>query len=310
MITVSATSSERIATALSLLFSRLPEEERQEQITEVQCSFERGELALEGLLSATLEGDLVGVALFVMQPDLTAYVWPPVVAADRSEHEIGHALLEELKRRIDAAGAWLGQCLVEPEAATDREILSRSGFDHLADLRYLCRWLTDPLPPRSPIEFETRMFEPSSQLSRSRFATLLERTYRGTRDCPGLNGLRTGEEALDGHALVGEFNQHLWKVYRVESDDVGVLLFGHHPDRNAWEVAYMGVVPEHRGKGYSRGMMQIGLHEAAAAGCDTVLLAVDSQNHYAGRVYADLGFSELAVRSVHVHTNKRQGIDE
>ncbi|MCH7687206.1 MAG: GNAT family N-acetyltransferase [Planctomycetes bacterium] len=72
----------------------------------------------------------------------------------------------------------------------------------------------------------------------------------------------------------------------------------------------MGVVPEHRGKGYSRAMMQNGLHEASRAGCDTVLLAVDSQNHYAGRVYDDLGFSELAVRSVHVHTNTRHGIDE
>jgi mycothiol synthase len=309
-ITVSATSSERIAAALSLLFCRLPQEERQEQIKEALISIERGDLAQEGLLSATLDGELVGVVLFVMQPDLTAYVWPPVVAGDLSEHEIGHALLEELKCRIDAAGTWLGQCLVEPEAATDREILSRSGFIHLADLRYLCRRLTDPLPPHSPIEFETQTFEPSSKLSRERFATLLERTYVGTRDCPGLNGLRTGEEALDSHALVGEFNPQLWKLYRVNSDDVGVLLFGIYPDRNAWEVAYIGVVSEHRGKGYSRGMMQNGLHEASRAGCDTVLLAVDSQNHYAGRVYNDLGFSELAVRSVHVHTNKRHGIDE
>ncbi len=310
MINVSATSSEWIAVALSLLFSRLPEEERKEQIKEARSSIERGELAQEGFLSATLDGDLVGVALFVMQPDLTAYVWPPVVAGDRSEHEIGHALLEELKRRIDAAGAWLGQCLVEPEAAMDREILSRNGFDHLADLRYLCRSLTDPLPARSEFEFETQAYEPSSQISRKHFASLLERTYVETRDCPGLNGLRTGNEALDSHALVGEFDPLLWKAYGIDSDDVGVLLFGNHPDRNAWEVAYMGVVPEHRGKGYSQGMMQNGLHEAAAAGCDTVLLAVDSQNHYAGRVYDELGFSELAVRSVHVHTIKRHGIDE
>ncbi|MCH7988966.1 MAG: GNAT family N-acetyltransferase [Planctomycetes bacterium] len=310
MITVSATSSERIADALSLLFSRLPAEEHQEQIKEAQSSIERGDLALEGLLSATCDGELVGVALFVMQPDLTAYVWPPVIVENRSEFEIGHALLEELKRRIDAAGAWLGQCLVEPEAAVDREILNKSGFLHLADLRYLCRRVTDPLPPRSPIEFQTQTYDPLSKLSRERFATLLERTYVGTRDCPGLNGLRTGDEALDSHALVGEFDPLFWKVYRVDSDDVGVLLFGNLPERNAWEVAYMGVVPEHRGKGYSKGMMQNGLHEAAAAGCDTVLLAVDSQNHYAGRVYEDLGFSELAQRSVHVHTKLRHGIDE
>ncbi len=120
MMTISATSSERISAALSLLFSRLPEEEREEQIQEALSSIEKGDLSQEGLLIATLDGELVGVALFVMQPDLTAYVWPPVVDGDRSEHEIGHALLEELKRRIDAAGAWLGQCLVEPDAAKDR----------------------------------------------------------------------------------------------------------------------------------------------------------------------------------------------
>jgi len=294
---------------LSLLFSRFSETERVEHVKEVLEAVEKKELSLDGLILAEIDGDPVGVVLFIMQPDQTAYVWPPVIPDHPLSEGIGRAILEELRSRIDKAGAWLGQCIVDPEAANEREVLNRNGFIHLADLRYLSRSLNDPLPKRTSTPFQTVSYKPASRFSRERFANLLDRTYVGTLDCPGLDGWRSSEEALESHLQVGEFDPQLWRVYRVGSDDVGVLLFGNHPDRKAWEVAYMGVVPEFRGKGYAHGMLLCGLYEASEASCETVLLAVDDKNHYARKIYDNLGFDELTVRSVYVCRGKQYRID-
>ena len=81
-----------------------------------------------------------------------------------------------------------------------------------------------------------------------------------------------------------------------------------HPTKDAWEVVYMGVVPDARGKGYGRAMLWHGLDEARRAGRGSVLLAVDGKNLYANRIYDDLGFIEVASRAVHVRMREDQRI--
>jgi ribosomal protein S18 acetylase RimI-like enzyme len=115
---------------------------------------------------------------------------------------------------------------------------------------------------------------------------------------------------LESHRLSGGFDPARWKIYRHDGVDAGLLLMNDHPDQNAWEVVYLGVVPSCRGLGVGRTMLQAGLSEAKLAGRDSVLLAVDRRNRYARKLYDDLGFVEMGVRAVHVRSSRLQHFSE
>lgn len=297
MITVLPARPGYRATALSLLFGGLPEDERQTQTSELLEAARRGEICLDGLLLAEADGEPAGAALYIVQRDRTAFVWPPVVSDHPAVDGISDALMQELVRRIDAASAWFGQAIVEPDERHDRDVLTRNGFASILDLIYLQRPLNEPLPDRAEAGLETVAYDPRT--NRGRFAEVIEQTYIGSLDCPELKGFRTGEEALAGHEAAGEFHPSRWKIYRAGSRDVGVLLLTDQPEQRAWEVVYMGIIPEARGRGTGRAMLLCGLHEAREAGRDSVLLAVDSRNDPAIKLYRELGFRDVAVRAVH-----------
>eukprot|EP00913_Durusdinium_trenchii_P028389 g26617.t1 len=285
--------------ALSLLFSQLWESERREQVAEMIAAETRGELSLAGLLAVEVDDRVVGAVLYLMQPDQCAYVWPPAVSPSAKHTEaVADALLTELKHRVEIEQAWIAQCLVDPESRRERDMLVRNGFFHLADLDYLTRPLSEPLPPTPERAFETIAFEPGKNLDR--FADVIERTYIGSLDCPGLDGIRSGSDSISSHSATGVFMPENWTIFRDEGRDVGVLILADHPDQDAWEVVYMGILPQARGRGYGKAMLLRGLHAARESARGSVVLAVDSRNRFARRVYDELGFEPIEVRSVHV----------
>ncbi len=293
--------------ALTLLFNQLPPSEQKTAIADVLTALRRGRIANHGVLAAKSDGRMVGSILYLMQQDQTAFVWPPAAAAARVP-ATDDALLGEVVRRIDAANAWLGQCLLEIDRHTERAILDRNGFRHLTDLRFLVRRL-EHFPSALPITgpdgelLETVTYQPG--VNDARFARLIERTYVKTRDCPELEGTRTGEQALVSHQMSGEFDPERWKLYRWHGQDVGVLLMNDHPEQSSWEVVYLGVAHDCRGHDLGRRMLYQGLVAARAAQRFSVLLAVDCRNEYAGKLYDELGFVECDRRAVHLYLPKR-----
>jgi GNAT superfamily N-acetyltransferase len=167
---------------------------------------------------------------------------------------------------------------------------------------YLEKVLARPVEVPHPV-LETIVFDPRTNADR--FARILEQTYSGSLDCPAINGVRTGSEALEGHRNSGVFDASRWKIYRDGGIDAGVLLLNDHPEQNSWEVVYVGVVPEARGRGLGKSMLLSGLSEARDSGRASVLLAVDRRNKYARRVYSELGFVELGLRAVYVRISQR-----
>lgn len=299
MIRVRTASPDQLQTALSLLLPPAASDaDCETQLADVMQEAAEGRLCFDHLLLAEIGEEPAGAGLLIFHADGTAYVWPPAVAPSRANDSarIVDAILQEVCTRIDGSSAWIGQSLLEPGDLSTRASLTRNGFAHLTDMIYVQRFLDEPLPPRSAVTFETVTFD--HLRNRHRFARLLERTYCGTRDCPELEGLRSGEAALSGHQLTGQFVPSRWKVYCVDGEDVGVLLLNGHPEQSVWEVVYMGVVAEVRGRGLGRDMLLSGLYEARAMGTGSVLLAVDSRNVFARAVYDALGFVEVDVRAV------------
>src|SRR5260221_3375967 len=241
-IVVPATTRLREA-ALRLLFSPLPGGQREGQLAETLAAVERRELSLDNLVVG-LDGDQVrGSVLAVVRPGGGVFLWPPVVRAGTAAEEVSSAMLKSVADRVDAQGAMFTQCLLEPDDARGRATLERGGFPYATDLLLLSRSLSGDLPARPDMALSAECY---SDESHAAFARIIERSYQRTLDCPALARLRDGARSLEAHRATGQFVPDAWRLYRSGGAEIGVLLLAEHRDRDLWEVAYLGVVPEAR----------------------------------------------------------------
>jgi mycothiol synthase len=308
MIRIALAAPAEYEAALELLFDRLSPDERRISVKDVLRSLTGGRIVRHGLLAAWDDHKLVGSVLYAIQRDRTAFVWPPRVRAGETDKMVADALVGGLRAGVDTAGAWIVQALLDPAAHDDADALDRNGFKHLTDLRFLVHTLGGDAPDHPPVgeppdgDVEIITYQPG--LHDERFARLLEQTYVGTRDCPEVGGRRTGAEAIVSHQMSGDFDPARWKLYRTAGKDAGVLLLNAHPEHAAWEVVYVGVAHNSRGLGLGRRMVADALSAARDAGQSALLLAVDSRNNYASKVYDDLGFVDTDRKGVHVYFPK------
>ena len=314
MLRIEPATGERILPALELLFSEWPAAARAQRITEVQQEIAADEFDPQDLLLAEFNDQLVGVQLTILRDDDVGMVWPPVVdrpllkringpAAEIIEDE----LLAETARELDAENAWIGQALLEPTQPREHAAMERNGFARMTELRFFERPLTDRTswPKRvtsSPLSYET--FHRTK--NRLAFVKVLEGTYRGSLDCPEFNGVRDGEQSLKNHEAAGSFNPDLWRLYRREGVDVGILLMTERPEQQAWEVLYLGVLESARGCGIGRAMLIDALDAAREANVERLLIVADARNIPAVSLYESLGFQPVATRVAFVRLAQRR----
>ncbi len=282
--------------ALSLLFSPLPPGQRDRQLADAFAAVERQEFSFDNLIVALDGPQVVGAVLAVRRPGGAAFLWPPAARGGADERSISEALLQTVASRVDEQGVKFTQCLLELDDSRGRATVELGGFPYVTDLVLLSRSLLANLPPAGV------NLSPSTYCAalHTSFAHLVERTYEGTLDCPILARFRGGSESLEAHRATGRFAPDAWRLYRSQGVLVGVLLLAEHPDRNVWEVAYLGVVPEARGRGFGRAMLQDGLALAKQSGRATIEIAVDAENSPALRIYREAGFAEVRRFAVHL----------
>ena len=237
-------------------------------------------------------GRICGAACLRIQSDGTAFVWAPVCESD--EH--GNALFADIRSRLDAAEAWIGQSLVDPDAAEVRATLERNEFPLLATIDLMdCRVgrpVSEPTVPGRLIRF-------SDMQDDQRLAELLEATWVDSLDCRAIHGTRSGLEAVRSHRACGDYDPALWSVLQEGDEDVAAVLTTDHADESCREVVYLGVVPAVRGRQIGRCLMRKVLSEAHRAGFQTVRLGVDENNTIAIRLYESLGFGRYGRLALH-----------
>lgn len=313
MLRIEPATGERIQPALELLFSEWPAAARAQRIAEIQQEIEADEFDPQDLLLAEFDDQLIGVQLTILRDDDVGMVWPPVVdrpllkringpAAEIVEDE----LLAETARELDAEDAWIGQALLEPNQLREHAAMQRNGFARMTELRFFERPLTDGTswPKRatsSPLSYET-FHRAKNQLA---FVKVLEATYRGSLDCPEFNGVRDGEQSLKNHEAAGSFNPDMWRLYRREGVDVGILLMTERPEQQAWEVLYLGAIESARGCGIGRAMLIDALDAAREANVERLLIVADARNIPAVSLYESLGFQSVATRVAFVRLAQR-----
>jgi ribosomal protein S18 acetylase RimI-like enzyme len=294
---VQSATPEDLPTALQILFQHLPPEQRVTAAAQAEAVLQRGEVDRHGLLVARRQGELVGAMLTVAAPGGMGLVWPPQVRAAAPE-PIEDALVRTALARLRGQGVKFAQAMLLAEERDLGLPLLRHGFAHVTTLWCLRRVLDSAagaLARGGALTFHSYSADTHAELK----ATLLQ-TYEGTLDCPELDGVRDGEEVLAGHKAQGQFDPALWWVARWGDRPVGVLLVNPMPEWQSWEIVYMGIIPEARGRGFGRQLLAQAGRLAQAAGVPQLTLTVDGRNHAARRLYEQFGFEPWDQREVYL----------
>jgi GNAT superfamily N-acetyltransferase len=288
---------QRVSEALSLVLSEVAPSQRRDVAGALLDVDDPAELANEPLYIAVRGARMCGAAWGQRQSGNIAVFWPPQLVGDE-EHQTACQLAENVVRNLDDTAIEMTQVLSPSHASEVARVLKHVKFRHLADLLYLtCEF--ERFPKETPIPGDLQFFTYEASL-RPRFMRLVERTYEGTLDCTGLNGVRNVENVITGYQATGLFRPENWLIVRAGDEDVGVLLVADHPPAGHWELMYMGLVPEVRGHGWGRQITRHAQWLARRAGVERIVLAVDATNEPALSMYRSTGFEMWDRRTVYV----------
>jgi mycothiol synthase len=292
---------DRVA-ALEVLYRRVPTALRPRLIADALAESKRGLIDLSGLWVARRYGRIVGAMLTQPLAGRAAAVWAPEVDPSWRRAAIAAALVRAALDDLRVRGFRIAQALLDDSAprhgGTD---LAGGGMPRVTELVYLERSTTVPLAVAAglpPIAW--RGFGPATE---AEFRAVLQETYIDSLDMPELEGIRSLDDIIAGHRAAGRFVAERWRVGRVEGepDAAAVLLLSELPDRDAWEVAYLGLTPAARGRGLGRAVLAEGL-ALASAHVPRLELAVDLRNRPANRLYQAAQFVPFDRRVVHLAT--------
>jgi GNAT superfamily N-acetyltransferase len=291
--------SEDLASAFSLLFGHRGEE-RQRRIAHALALIEQGDLDPQGVFVVRRSSGPVAALVCTVVPGAGALIWPPACAWDDTESTSAVELENVLVRRacdwLHGQGARLVQCLLPPGEESLAAPLLRNGFARITTLSYLDHSSTLPPSWRESPRLDCEPYDPGQP---DEFHRTLAATYEDTLDCPEVNGVRTIDEVIQGHRAQGRFDPDSWLLARHEGDPAGVLLLIEQTGgQKEWEVAYMGIVPAARRRGFGRELLLRGLREAHLRGARRVLLCVDDRNRPAWDLYRSVGFEPYDQRIV------------
>lgn len=196
------------------------------------------------------------------------------------------------------------QALLDPRFVSEISVMRRAGFRPLATLASMERPLVRSFRSTTTIASAGRLpagvamegFDDAPESQRA-LADLLEQTYIDTLDCPGLAGLRSTRDVLDGHRRGGRFDPALWTLLRIDGALAGALLLNETPHLQTMELVYLGLVPSARGRGLGRLLIDRAIAIAAERRVRSMMLAMDEENMPAQRLYRAAGFRRLARRS-------------
>ena len=288
---------ERWSEAVELLVSPLPDEVRLRQEEIVLAALESDSLSAAGLL-AHFRGDVMhAVCWLERQPGRTASFWPPVPTREQ-EAALDAALVAKALDMARGQNVLLVQTLLPTDAGPDAEVLRQAGFLHVADLLYLVS-AAERFPSSAPTT--DLKFHSLEEADWDRLERIVERTYVNSCDCPSLDGVRPISDVLESYRSVGRFRPELWRVALMHDKDIGCVLLADHAPLPVWELVYMGVAPEARGKQLGLEITRYSQWLAAREHAERLVLAVDAANEPAIAMYAAAGFVAWDRRSVFIH---------
>jgi ribosomal protein S18 acetylase RimI-like enzyme len=273
---------------------------RPELVAEAFEEAEQGKLDLSGFWIGRRRGRILGVVLTQHLAGRAGAVWAPEVVTTWGRAALAASLVRAALRDLRARGVRIAQALIDSssprQGAAD---LTRGGLPRVTELTYLGRDTATSLAVKEDLpRFQWRPFEADSE---SEFREVLEATYAGSLDMPELEGARTLDDILASHRAGGRFDASRWQVGRLagEPGASAIMLLAAPPDRDTWEVSYLGLTPPARRRGLGRAALSHAL-ALAQPHVPRLELAVDARNLPAERLYLRAGFVPFDRRTVHL----------
>lgn len=128
--------------------------------------------------------------------------------------------------------------------------------------------------------------------------SLLSEAQMSSTDLPELEGLREPEEVWRGFLQVAP-TESSWFIHEIEGEAVALAIIDQkHLAR--WGLAFLGVKPAYRQKGFGSLVLSGILAKAKAKGVESIDLLVDSRNVDARRLYTARGFSARNSRPIYL----------
>ena len=291
-----------LITATRLVYPSLPGEKAEARKVldmapqQLGIDFRRQIVAVEA-------GAVCGSCLYVLSPGRSATVLRPEL--DRlcqlpDQPAVLREMIRHAARACRKAQAVLVQALLEdsPEQPSGK-LFIEAGFRHLALLEYLELSVQGAgLGGLGGID-DTWTWETFQRDRQAEFTRVVGRTYEGSLDCPELDRLRTAADALASHRSSGRFTPQGWLLARRDGAAAGLVLVNPAAGRPACELVYMGVVPEHRGSGLGRALVEQAIRKTRQLGGDVLTVAVDSNNTPARKLYEEAGMRLTSRRHVY-----------
>jgi mycothiol synthase len=295
--TVACAQPNEQGAAFDLIFNQFGAAEREARVADALQLLRQRELPPEGVWVARKGSQLAGALVCLPLPGASGLIWPPQVAAGVDATEMEDQLTKAACAWLRGCGAKLAQALLTDEEKHLAAPLQRNGFTHITSLWYL---RCDPIRSVASFLSSERLTYQPWTTTRAVFQETLVRSYEGTLDCPEVNGIRTIDEILAGHRGQRTDDPATWWLALDGGRAVGVVLVTEIPETRAWDLSYLGVIPEARRRGLGRELVQKVLNEARLAGITSVSLSVDTRNRPAWRLYVEMGFQPYDRREVYL----------
>jgi ribosomal protein S18 acetylase RimI-like enzyme len=298
---VESVQATELPSAFSLLFQHLAFSERQQRMANALELVAQGEIAPGNVLVIRDRGDLSGVVVLCAHAGAVGQIWPPQVRGTVSQIAMEDALVRVALDQLRQLGSRFVQAFLTAEDARAVPCLVRAGFRPSSSLLTLSHSLAMPQEWSSKQGVvSTLRYRSYAELGHDGFRDIMLRSYEGTLDFPELNGIRDVDDVLQAHRLHGNFHPEQWLAAFQEGQPVGLLLLAEMADQSEWELSYVGVVPEWRGKGLGTELVREALRRAMQLRASRLTVAVDSRNLPASRVYTRLGFLLVEEHQVYV----------
>lgn len=183
---------------------------------------------------------------------------------------------------------------LDEDAAERRALFAACGF-HVLQVK--ARYEFDP--DQNSVDAETVLrLETFKKLGKSTFVNLISEVTRNTLD----RSQRTEYQRTGGEQWAENFynlllnidpNQSCWRAAIVNRQPVGFVI----PQLVAPDVGainYIGVLPEHRGKGISIDLLKFGTAELVRAGVHSIIADIDIENFPLVKSLASIGYQKTS----------------
>jgi len=257
----------------------------------------------------------VAAALVVAHPGRVGFLFVPPAESAGVNGPAMTTVVREATRRALAGGLHFVQIAMSVDGPASRQTAAEWGYSFVAELIYMSTDLDEYVPRGGELGAGKLGTDPSSrgedwglslvswrrygQFAEDELGELILATYRDSRDCPPLLGLRPGRDVIASHRAGGTFHPESWWIADVAGQPAGCVLVNDRPLDGAAEVEYLGVRPEYRGKGLAVELLSRAVADTERMGRGRLLLAVDSGNAIARRLYERCGFVPTHRRWIH-----------